>query len=116
MEMTRFRSTRSCSAWPPARSGPGGVSGHGGTERLPAEKGARGHPRRWPEGGCFPHGRQGSPFLEFVFLTEAQLIYSAGPVSAVQQSDSVTHIQTFFFIHILSHYGFLEFLDRKSVV
>ena len=32
------------------------------------------------------------------FLIEAQLIYKVVPVSAVEQSDSVTHMQTFFFI------------------
>ena len=32
------------------------------------------------------------------FFFEVQLIYSIVPISAVQQSDSVTHIQTFFFL------------------
>ena len=33
-----------------------------------------------------------------IFLIEVQLMYNAVPISAVQQSDSVIHIQTFFWI------------------
>ena len=38
------------------------------------------------------------------FFIEVQLIYHVVAISAVQQTDSVTHIETFFF-NILFHYG-----------
>ena len=40
--------------------------------------------------------------IKYFFLTEVQLIYNAVPTSAVQQSDSVIHIQTFFFLIFFS--------------
>ena len=44
-------------------------------------------------------------FFFFQFLKiEVELIYNVVPISAVQQSDSVIHIETFFF-YILFHYG-----------
>ena len=44
------------------------------------------------------------------FFIEVELIYNAVATSPVQQSDSVIHIETFFF-YILFHYGLS--LDTK---
>ena len=43
------------------------------------------------------------PFLPSIFI-EVELIYKVVPLSAVQQIDSVIHIETFF-LKILFHYG-----------
>ena len=53
-------------------------------------------------------------FLFFNFFIELQLIYSVVPISAVQQSDSVIHIQTFFF-NILFHYGLSQHIEYGSL-
>ena len=52
--------------------------------------------------------------LNFIFFIEVELIYSAVPMSAVQQSDSVIHIQTFFF-YTLFHYGLSQGIEYSSL-
>ena len=42
-------------------------------------------------------------FLQ-VLKTEVQLIYNVVPISAVEQSDSVVHIYTLFFIYSIMVY------------
>ena len=44
------------------------------------------------------------------FLIEVYLIYNVVPISAVQQSDSVIHIKTFFF-YILFHCSLSHILN-----
>ena len=52
-------------------------------------------------------------FKNIVFI-EVELIYNVVPVSPVQHSDSVIHIQTFFF-HILFHYGLSQDIEYSSL-
>ena len=49
-----------------------------------------------------------------LFFIEVQLIYSVVLISAVQQSDSVIHIYTFFF-NILFHYGLSQEIGYSSL-
>ena len=53
-------------------------------------------------------------FFCVFFLTEVQLIYTVVPISAIQQSDSVLHIYTFF-LNILFHYGLSQETGYSSL-
>ena len=48
------------------------------------------------------------------FLIEVSLIYNGMLISAVQRSDSVIHMGTFFF-KILFHYGLLQDIEYRFV-
>ena len=49
----------------------------------------------------------------FFFLIEVELIYNVALISAIQQSDSVTHIYILF--HILFHYGLSQDMEYSSL-
>ena len=49
-----------------------------------------------------------------LFFIEVQLIYNVVLISAVQQSDSVIHIHTFFF-NIVFHYGLSQGIGYSSL-
>ena len=52
--------------------------------------------------------RAGSALFNLCFLIKIELIYNV-PISAVQQNDSVVHIDTFFFIKKKCFFSFCLF-------